>query len=43
MTFNESTVEDAGLSWFDVPGYAFKRGPHFVSESELLDVSPLPR
>ena len=43
MTFNESTVEDAALSWFVEPGYAVPHGSHFVSESESLNVSPLPR
>ena len=41
--FDESTAEKADLSWFGKLGYAVARGPHFVSESESLYVSPLPR
>lgn len=32
--FNESTVEDAALPWFDELGHAVVPGPHLVSESE---------
>ena len=42
-SFNESTVEEAALSWFGELGYSVAHGPHFVSESESLNVSPLPR
>src|SRR5450759_611002 len=30
MTFNESTVEDAALSWFGELGYAVAHGPHLA-------------
>jgi type I site-specific deoxyribonuclease, HsdR family len=30
MTFNESTVEDAALSWFGELGYAVARGPYLA-------------
>lgn len=43
MPVNESTVEEASLSWFHELGYAVAHGPHFVSESEWLNVSSLPR
>ena len=30
MTFNESTVEDAALTWFGELGYAVAHGPHLA-------------
>jgi len=30
MSFNESIVEDAALTWFREPGYAFGHGPQLA-------------
>ena len=30
MNFNESTVEEAALSWFEDLGYAIGHGPHMA-------------
>lgn len=37
MSLNESTVEDAALSWFEELGYAVKHGPHLAPAEQAAE------
>ena len=39
MSFNESTVEKAALSWFGELGYTIGHGPHLTPKNALRKVS----
>jgi hypothetical protein len=40
MTFNESTVEDAALTWFGELGYAVAHGPHLAPGAPAAEMRP---
>ena len=37
MSFNESTVENAALTWFGELGYTIGHGPHLTPKNALGD------
>jgi hypothetical protein len=39
MTFNESTVEDAALTWVGELGYAVAHGPHLAPGAPTAEVN----
>ena len=40
MTFNESTVEDAALTWFGELGYAVAHEPHLAPGAPAAEMRP---
>ena len=40
MTFNESTVEDAALTWFGELGYTVAHGPHLAPCAPAAEMRP---